>query len=184
MLFNKKDFLDYEDIRFGEYLFLNSLVFDTYNNSPNKEIYENICSYKGFLIANSLFLFSYFRKNKYQFDNRLLYKSIFTIFLNYNIFLRSFRREKFFEKNNAIISNRFQNLLNSIIDPIYILRKDKILLIMISLIYQPTINIDTAVKEVEIKENISQDEKFEKNQNITSVQPNRSEEKLKQGRFL
>jgi hypothetical protein len=207
MALNKKDYVDFMNLRLGEYAYNKQNMYATELLPVNGLIYNKIVNHKSFYIINSVMGILLFKKaggiNKNNLKSFLI-KFLPGSFLNYNIFYRSYKNEYPFilEDKSRLekYQNNFERVLNSLIDPLYILQKDNFILTIIFLFCLPynaktsndltTNKNEIEIKEIQIKENI----KEEKNK-ITSVidiseqQPiqvsnNVRTEKIKAGKFL
>ena len=183
MLFNKKDFNEYQHMRVGEYLFFNQTVFNMEQLNPNNKVYNNFCSLKGFSLVNSLTALFIVKKYKSRGSLQVLSRLLIASYVNYTLFYRSFKQEY---DRHKITLNKFERILNSFVDPLYIYKKDKLILIFISIACLPFNKVEFEDKLLVNKEEIPETKLVAEQVNTVPVSSvlMKKEEKLKQGRFL
>lgn len=214
MALNKKDYVDFMNLRLGEYAYNKQNMFATELLPVNGLVYNTLVSHKSFYIINSVLGILLFKKLGAEGFNKISLKKFASKFLigsffNYNIFYRSYKNEYPFilEDKNKLekYSNTFERISNSIVDSMFILQKDNFILTIIFLFCLPyntktsndlSSRNDIDNKQIQIKENLLIEEK----NNIKSVnqiseitQPqiklnqnlsNVTTEKIKPGKFL
>jgi hypothetical protein len=99
-------------------------MYETIDIEPNKTVYKILVSLPTFLLVNSICSYKLIKHNGINFRN-LSKISLITI-INYNIFARRFTDDYPYKKESQEL-NKFERLMRSIVNPIFVLQKDFIL---------------------------------------------------------
>jgi hypothetical protein len=135
MLDKNKNFYQNEKSLKDKYYKMRIGIYETYDLEPNKSLYKSIVSLPSFLIINSVSCYYLFKKhqnltNVLERNVKFLAKFFLVTIFNYNVFNRRYFDE--YPVNcNFYIENKFKRFMNSLVNPIFILEKDFLLLLVI-----------------------------------------------------
>jgi len=135
-MFDKnKNFYQNEKSLKDKYYKMRIGIYETYDLEPNKSLYKSIVSLPSFLLVNSVSCYYLFKKhsnlvNVLERNVKLLSKCFLATTLNYNVFNRRYFDE-YPVNSNFYIENKFRRFMNSFVNPIFILEKDFLLLLVI-----------------------------------------------------
>ena len=112
-------------------------IFETFDLDPNKTIYKIIVSSPSFLLINSISSYYLIKNHNKNFRNnilgtklKLIGRLVILTFFNYNVFYRSYLNE-YPVVNKFYIDNKFERLANSLVNPVFVMEKDFLILLII-----------------------------------------------------